>query len=371
MVESAPRWLSERLSLDAEENQCSSLAETTSARAGWTGHRPCSLEGLTLVAEATTTAPMATPPLEGIEALRDLGFTEMEAQVYVALLQGAPATAYRIAQQVGKAAANVYKAVESLQNKGAVLVDEAESSLYRPVALADLLRHVEARFKTARDRASRALERVERQSGDERVYQLRSREQVLERARSLLRRSTKMVLCDLFPGPAEELREELESAARRGCRVFLQAYQPIAFSKSIALFVKPNGTRHLGTWPGEWLNLVGDAQEHLLALLRTSDGGVHCALWGESKYLSVIFHSGIKCEMAWGAIDDAMSRNAAPEDVRREYERVRELVDDMRLPGYVALLDQFGVGAASSLDSRAVPAKKGAARRAPTRRTPG
>src|SRR5688500_1986290 len=82
--------------------------------------------GLTLVVRTTTSsiAMETTPRHQSAQALQDLGFTGLEAEVYAALLEGSPVTAYRVAQQVGKAAANVYKAVESLRRKGAILVDD-------------------------------------------------------------------------------------------------------------------------------------------------------------------------------------------------------------------------------------------------------
>jgi sugar-specific transcriptional regulator TrmB len=281
-------------------------------------------------------------PSPPAEALAQLGFTDLEAQVYVALLQEAPVTAYRLAQQVGKAAANVYKAVESLRKKGAILVD-SENSLCRPVPPEDLLRIVEGRFTRAKERAARALAAVDRRQADERLYQLRTRDQVMERARALLRRAKQMVLGDLFPGPAEELRSDLEATAARGCRVYLQTYRPAAIAGAVTEFVKEDGAHHLEKWPGQWLNLVGDAQEHLLALLRDGGDGVHCAVWGESKYLSVLFHSGIKCEMAWTEMSNAVRRGAPLAELRREHERLRGLVEHASLPGYSGLLAQLGV----------------------------
>src|SRR4051812_29890401 len=115
--------------------------------------------------------------IQSAQALQDLGFTGLEAEVYAALLEHSPVTAYRVAQQVGKAAANVYKAVESLRSKGAVLVDDNGSQLCRPVAPDDLLRQMGAQFEAAMGRAALALAKLGRPGGDERVYQLRSREQ--------------------------------------------------------------------------------------------------------------------------------------------------------------------------------------------------
>jgi hypothetical protein len=68
---------------------------------------------------------------ESVRHLSTLGFTELEAAVYTFLVESSPATAYRVAQGIGRPVANTYKAVESLQQKGAVLVDETGTRLCR------------------------------------------------------------------------------------------------------------------------------------------------------------------------------------------------------------------------------------------------
>ena len=53
----------------------------------------------------------------GIDALRELGFTELESRIYIFLLEESPATGYRIAQAIEKPVANTYKAIELLYYK--------------------------------------------------------------------------------------------------------------------------------------------------------------------------------------------------------------------------------------------------------------
>ena len=48
---------------------------------------------------------------ESVQALQELGFTCLEAHVYVYLLRRAPATGYRISHAIGNPTANTYKAL--------------------------------------------------------------------------------------------------------------------------------------------------------------------------------------------------------------------------------------------------------------------
>src|SRR6266542_1955367 len=88
----------------------------------------------------------------GIEVLREIGLNQLEAEVYTFLLPSEPVTAYAVGAALGKATANVYKAIERLARLGAVLVEEGASRRCRAVPLKEFLRHTE------RERAARTRE---------------------------------------------------------------------------------------------------------------------------------------------------------------------------------------------------------------------
>ena len=57
------------------------------------------------------------------ESLKQLGLNNLEAEVYIHLLTNYPMTAYKVGKGINKPTANVYKAIESLSKKGAVIID--------------------------------------------------------------------------------------------------------------------------------------------------------------------------------------------------------------------------------------------------------
>jgi sugar-specific transcriptional regulator TrmB len=67
------------------------------------------------------------------EELQSLGFTSYEARIYMALLQGYPATAYEVSKQTGLPRANVYNALETLAKKEAVQPVNENPVKYVPV----------------------------------------------------------------------------------------------------------------------------------------------------------------------------------------------------------------------------------------------
>lgn len=233
------------------------------------------------------------------------------------LVEESPATAYKVARMLGKAAANVYKAVETLARKGAILVDEGESRSLRAVPPTELLGRVEREFRGARTNAERALARLRSNDDDERVYTLTTREQVIERAVMMLARAEQVVALDLFPEPLEDLRVDIERAAARGVRVRIQAYSENgADIPGADVRIATNSGSMLRAWP-QWLNIVADASEHMLALIRSERGDVIQAVWSGSSYLSVIYFSGLDAEMKNAAIATEIRAGASLAQLRK------------------------------------------------------
>ena len=67
-------------------------------------------------------------------ALTEIGFTEYEAKVYLALLRENPANGYQVSKKSGVPRSMVYEALGRLSTRGAVLETiEDRATLYRPL----------------------------------------------------------------------------------------------------------------------------------------------------------------------------------------------------------------------------------------------
>ena len=266
-----------------------------------------------------------TPPHD-LAALQDLGFTEIEALVYAALLTEAPTTGYRLSHRIGRPTPNTYKAIAALQAKGAVLVDDGHSRLCRPVPPDEVLAALERQFRERKTRALAAMEALRPDDADDRVYRVESVRQVLERARAMLATARRLVLLDLFPGPFAALAEALVAAARR-VRVVAKVYAPVR-APGVTLVPCPDPERVRAVWPGQQLSLVRDAEEHLVALLAEDLGSVHQAVWSNSTFLSCMHHNHLASELlltdqGQGAAPVAARASAATAGAARRGPRLR------------------------------------------------
>lgn len=275
---------------------------------------------------------MSTPD-DPVAPLVALGFSKLEATVYTYLVGNSPATGYRVAHDIDRPIANAYKAIESLHQKGAVMVDSSgENRQVRAVAPRELLEQLAESFSSRHDAAARALQELEPSDRDVGVYTLTQAEQVFSRAREMVRDAENVVLCDLFPRALAELREELEEAGRRGVTVVAKTYEP-ASVENVEVVESSRGTELREEWPGTWINVVIDETELLLALLNKDVSGVRQAVWSGSPFLAVVYHIAFSWEITGSRIERALRDEA-------DLGRIRELIADFKrieapeAPGY-------------------------------------
>lgn len=264
-----------------------------------------------------------------VDPLVELGFTSLEAEIYGLLLEEPGSTGYRLAQRLRKPAPNIYKAIESLQSKGAVMVVDGKHRHCTAVPPDELLGHLERRFQSSRKLAARALAERTTPPTDDRLYQLGSPSAVFEKARTMLRRADNVVLFDGFPGAVRELTADLVAVSERNVPVGALVYEPVpAFDETnIDVVINPRHELIVERWPGQWLLVTVDASELLLAFLTPDLSAVHQAVWSRSPYLVWTLHGGSWSELILGAIEDLLATDGDLDEIRQVIARLNALKD--------------------------------------------
>lgn len=235
---------------------------------------------------------------ELITHLTHLGLNQLEAEVYCDLLAQGPGTGYGIGKRLGKATANVYKAIESLAAKGAVLLEDGERNrLCRALPAETFLANMEAQFQAKSAQARQALAGIESKTADDaRIYRFESAEAVFTQARQMLAACQQIIVLDIFPAALEAIRPEIIALAKQGKQVFVQAYAPADLPHCHVVEVKEQGIPFPEIFEGEQLNIIRDGEETLLALLTLDLVSVRQAVWSKSVYLSFLMHVGLMRE---------------------------------------------------------------------------
>src|SRR5262245_8713184 len=173
-------------------------------------------------------------------------------------------------------------------------------------------------------RVADALADVPVAEADRRIYELGTRAQVFERARTMLAGARRIALLDLGAGPLGELRDDLIKAARRGVTVALRTETSAELPGVEVVAIPARGTAAAEPWPGDWLTIVVDGSEHALAVF-TEDGELHQGVWSNSAFLAWVFHSGLASEITVDLAVQAVRDGASKHALAATLERLAEL----------------------------------------------
>jgi len=273
--------------------------------------------------------------------LQELGLNALEAEVYLHLLtQEEPVTAYRIGKALGKPTANVYKAIEALAQKGAVVLDLGEPCLCRAVSVEEFLNQLESAFHKTTNQAAKHLSNLESPPPDERIYQLRSVPLVFERFRSMLVNSSQIAVVDAFPGAMEAIRPSIEEQAERGVDIYVVSYEPTSIPRAHVVQAYQSGSI-LSHWNAQQLNCVIDGQQVLFALMHSDLDDVYQAVWSNSPFLACMMHAGLMREHFFHEIAALREQDNLPDQLQTLIDK-HPGFHTTEIPGQKLLFSQVG-----------------------------
>lgn len=155
--------------------------------------------------------------MELIDKLLELGFTEYEAKVYLALLREHPATGYHIGKLAGVPRSMVYEALGRLEVRGAVLKSfDEKATLYRPVSPETLLDRYEQAMRQRLSDLRAGMAPLYRPFDAGRLWNFSGRREALFYARELIGRARHELMLALTDADVVELRAALTGAYERG-----------------------------------------------------------------------------------------------------------------------------------------------------------
>lgn len=226
-----------------------------------------------------------------------LGFTETEALVYGELLRQPDQTGYGLSKAIRKGQPVTYAALSGLESKGAVLAGLAPAKVYRAIPPAELLTGLREMFERRCVLAQQTLIHEEVAQNSDQLFQLRTPQQIFERARTMLREAQSTVLFEMFPMPVERLRADLAAAAARpdisAVGLVFRADDQIENARIIV----PRRAEYIrSVWTQDVALLVTDARQVLIASFDEA-GDVIRAIWTDSLFFSVLFHNGLTADI--------------------------------------------------------------------------
>jgi len=289
-----------------------------------------------------------------LQPLLELGLTRLETNIYCLLVTGESRSTQEIAESLQQPPDDVAVAVNTLRERGAVMVSAADPDLHQAIPAEEVLAHATQRFHRIRNRASGALRKLAKSPPTEDMCSIESAPEVWSRLARMLGHCREVALLDLFPLAVEKLRQPLEEAAGRGCHVAVKTYCPTRLAGVMAVN-EPDAGEVVLRWGGQWANGVIDGQEYLLALLSADGELVHQSVWSDSPCFGWVYHCSLLGEIRLASL---LAADGPGTLRRRKAYRRFDTVKKLQPMGLRRLLARSGLdsgGRLSSVDeSRAV-----------------
>ncbi len=156
-----------------------------------------------------------------IAALEQMGFSTYEARAYIGLLKQNPITGYQLSKLSGVPRSRIYETLERLVAKGFAVALQSEPLAYAPLAVHELLIHLQEQFDGALARLDDELSQLPAAEASDNIWNLRGRQDILQRARSMIENAEESIYLVGWGETLKELKPELEAADQRGRRIVI------------------------------------------------------------------------------------------------------------------------------------------------------
>lgn len=159
-----------------------------------------------------------------IASLGRLGFTQYEAQAYVALVGQAPITGAEVGRRASMPPSKIYETLTRLEARGAVLVHRSDPVLYAAVPHKALLGGLKSRFDEDVEAAVAALNELPTQQEPGLVWSVTGRAPIVSAFERTISASKHSIFAGIWDEEIDELGPALEAAAARGVDAHVAIY---------------------------------------------------------------------------------------------------------------------------------------------------
>ncbi|MDP4144067.1 MAG: helix-turn-helix domain-containing protein [Bacillota bacterium] len=155
--------------------------------------------------------------------LQKFGLNQYEAKAYVALLSTGTANAYSISKASGIPRSRIYDVLESITNRGIVMVEETSDNIKNYTALPSnvFLERIREEWSSTYNDVEKELKLLETKDKKEDIYvsTVKGEKNILTFCRNLVREAKDKVVISIWEHMYKELLPDLQLCIERGCSV--------------------------------------------------------------------------------------------------------------------------------------------------------
>lgn len=205
-----------------------------------------------------------------VEEMKHLGFTGVEAQIYMYLLQHPHTTGYEISKGTSQPRANIYQALETLVAKERIIAISQDPVRYAAIPPARLLHSIQEETRLRCQSLEQELSALEKPDEIGHFWELNRSERIHARLLELIQTAQHRIAASLWAEDVERLSEPLRAAHQRGCTIILNLFGEA--NVDFATIYRHEGPEKVVT--GHVIALAIDFNEALVASLDKPTTGV-------------------------------------------------------------------------------------------------
>lgn len=254
-----------------------------------------------------------------IQLLMDVGLSKLQARIYLTFSRGDKLTGYAVAKRLHEPAANIYKALDSLQNKGLVLLDDSSSvKYYTAQPMSFYLDQLELRLADKRKIIESEIKPGEFESFQEGIYRIDSYEQLYTQASALIEKSREIIALDSTTPPIEQIRNDLQKASGKGITILIKSYEEINIPNCRVVYSRKMGSP-VYELPIQYFHLVVPGEGYITALLNHGNRQLLHGVYTQNIILSIVAYNGFIMEFFSTKALDMLLQGRKGKDVLQEW----------------------------------------------------
>jgi sugar-specific transcriptional regulator TrmB len=255
---------------------------------------------------------------ELIGLLVDIGFNQVEANVYLSLLKESPLTGYKIASTISKSRSNVYQALKSLEQKGAVVqLRASKNKQFRAVPIEEILQQKEREFETKKETIEEAFRDLKQPEDEDMIYNLSTASQVYTKSIEMIKKAETIIFVDVQYSRIPKIQSAIDKAAKQNVKIVVLGHEDYKIANCDVFEYQPfepSGKKH-EHWPIDWFCLAVDAREFLIATFQKDSEEMLYAIWSNNSYITGWVYSDMLYEIAFSHIVGMFERGLSREEI--------------------------------------------------------
>ncbi|MCP4159893.1 MAG: TrmB family transcriptional regulator [Deltaproteobacteria bacterium] len=156
--------------------------------------------------------------------LKELGFTEYEGKVYMALINEHPLSAYNVSKNSGVPHSRVYDITRRLIKKGYVTSKDTNPELFSPISPEELISCLRRDNSKLTDNLKHQFDSIRFTADFDPVWNLAGRSEAIEMAEQLVMEAEHTIFVGLWDQEMDQLEKVLRESEKRGVKINILLY---------------------------------------------------------------------------------------------------------------------------------------------------